>query len=124
MDRKGIELSDGLLTYLDWDWYVVDCFKVIRMMGCAVKTDDEDHPYSIIEFPHLILDPSEIRRRGYHHYKEQQLKTTCWTTTYCDKTEVLKFLGRVASSPELSMEDVDCYTPFGMYRSRPMGGTA
>lgn len=52
MDGKGMELSDGLLTYLEWDWY------------------------------------------------------------------------RVASSPELSMEDVDCCTPFGMYRSRPMGGTA
>lgn len=54
MDGKGMELSDGLLTYLDWDWYVVDCFKEIRMIGHAVKTDDEDHPYSIIEFPAYV----------------------------------------------------------------------
>ena len=80
MDGKGMELSDGLLTYLDWDWYVVDCFKEIRMIGYAVKTDDEDHPYSIIEFPYLVLDANEIRRRGHDYCREQQAKTTRWTT--------------------------------------------
>lgn len=124
MDGKGMELSDGLLTYLNWDWYVVDCFKEIRMIGYAVKTDDEDHPCSIIEFPHLVLDANEIRSRGHDYCREKQAKTTRWTTGYCDKAQVLKFLSRVASSPELSMEDVDCCTPFGMYRSRPMEGTA
>ncbi len=123
MDGKGMELSDGLLTYLDWDWYVVDCFKEIRMIGYAVKTDDEDHPYSIIEFPHLVLDANEIRNRGHDYCREQQAKTTRWTTGYCDKAQVLKFLSRVASSPELSMGDVDYCTSFGMYRSRPMEGT-
>ena len=93
MDGKGMELSDGLLTYLDWDWYVVDCFKEIRMIGYVVKTDDEDHPYSIIEFPHLVLDANEIRRRGHDYCREQQAKTTRWPTGYCDPAQVSSSAG-------------------------------